>query len=278
MATLTPGAIDVATAFGTMTAIQLAGAPVFVFVHGLGGAKHLFADAVQHAAARGLGLVAVDLPGFGDSARLPDGQTYTVERHAHALTATLDALGVGAHYLAVHSMSGALLPALLSSTPDRILGIALLEANLTAEDAGWSGEVSGMTDETFTRYSARLNRHAHRILALQLQTAATPERVAEWATCFTKMDRRAFRETAASVWQTSNDGTVLPALVSFTGPKTYYRGTMSPPWHGQTGLTAANTSYTEIPGAGHYLFLDQPTDLYGRVFGGASTIPALGQA
>lgn len=245
---------------------MLDGDPVHILIHGLGGAKHLFADAFPEARARGIGLVAIDLPGFGESAPLPDDESYSSVGHAGAVRDVLCALGVGEYYLAVHSMSGALLPTLLSAGDGAIKGIALLEANLTEEDAKWSGEIAALDEAGFERYWNQLLKHAPRILGFQLHGSAPAERVSDWSRCFTSMDRRAFRETARSVFHTTCSDAIVTALKTYGGIKLYVRGAQSKTPQNPKILREIKTEYMEIPEAGHYLFLDNPAAFYPRLF------------
>lgn len=252
---------------GAIAATVLEGKPYHLFIHGLGGARFLFAGGFAEAASRGLGVIALDLPGFGDSAALADGHAYSLAGHAGAVRAVLAELGVDGCYLALHSMSGALLPELLDGS---VLGVTLLEANLTEEDADWSAEIIAMDDAAFDAYWSRITRHAKRIFGFQLHGQASSEQIADWARCFTMMDRRAFRETARIVnGATCGDG-IVAALREFHGPKRYFRGASSAAWGGREGLAAMGVAYDEIENAGHYLFLDNPKALYPALYDGMS--------
>lgn len=81
-----------------------AGEPL-VLLHGLGSSRHAW-DPVAPALADRFEVLAVDLPGFGETPPLPD----EVEPHPAALASTvaswLDDVGVAAPHVAGHSLGG----------------------------------------------------------------------------------------------------------------------------------------------------------------------------
>jgi pimeloyl-ACP methyl ester carboxylesterase len=95
-----------------------------VVLHGLGGSWHVW-RAVGERLSPGLRVIAVDLPGFGESPPLAGGR-FPLPEVAARLGATLDELGVSSHVIAGHSMGGgiALLHAL--ARPDDVRAIALM--------------------------------------------------------------------------------------------------------------------------------------------------------
>jgi pimeloyl-ACP methyl ester carboxylesterase len=92
------------TPMGEM-AVQTAGAgePVLM-LHGLGGTKASFLPTINALAAQHR-CIAVDLPGFGDSAK-PIAAPYHAPYFARAACAVLDALGVQRAHVIGHSMGG----------------------------------------------------------------------------------------------------------------------------------------------------------------------------
>jgi pimeloyl-ACP methyl ester carboxylesterase len=76
---------------------------VFVLVHGYFGGSAQWAREID-ALSRQFDVIAVDLPGFGDSHALPAPQT--IEGFAQAVLELLDTLGVEKFLLLGHSMGG----------------------------------------------------------------------------------------------------------------------------------------------------------------------------
>ena len=116
--------------------------PVRVHVHGLGAAS---GPCTAHLSAypelAGRRTLYVDLPGFGISDR-PADFGYTLDDHAAALAAALDAAGVRGAELVAHSMGGAVAIVLAARRPGLVSRLVLIEANLDPDPpvtAGSSG-------------------------------------------------------------------------------------------------------------------------------------------
>src|SRR2546421_645229 len=78
--------------------------PPVVALHGLGGTKASFLPTLA-ALADAYRVIAVDLPGFGESDK-PIGAAYDAPWFARATTALLDALGIERAHLVGNSMGG----------------------------------------------------------------------------------------------------------------------------------------------------------------------------
>jgi pimeloyl-ACP methyl ester carboxylesterase len=76
-----------------------------VLLHGLGSWRHVW-DPVMPALAERFDVIAVDLPGFGDSGQLPAGADARPAALATAVAALLDELGVTAPHIAGNSLGG----------------------------------------------------------------------------------------------------------------------------------------------------------------------------
>lgn len=97
--------------------------PAVVLVHGLGG----FAESWRHniaTLARRATVYALDLPGFGRSAK-PRAE-YSLTFFATALSAFLDALGLGQVSLVGHSLGGAIVLMFALARPQRVDRLALV--------------------------------------------------------------------------------------------------------------------------------------------------------
>jgi len=88
----------------------------------------------------GIELVALDLPGHGASAHLPQAAEYTVPNAARAVFAAADALGWDRFVLLGHSLGGAIASLMAAAMPARIERLAVIESlGALAEDEGDSG-------------------------------------------------------------------------------------------------------------------------------------------
>ena len=104
------------------------GAPL-VCIHGLGGTKSSFLPTVSALAPEGFRVVAVDLPGFGDSHKPRSGR-YDSAWFAAAIIQLLDELGLERAHLAGNSMGGRVAIEAGLLHPDRIDRIVLLSPAL----------------------------------------------------------------------------------------------------------------------------------------------------
>jgi pimeloyl-ACP methyl ester carboxylesterase len=79
--------------------------PPLVLLHGIGHRRQAW-DPVMDALAKERDVIAVDLPGFGDSPPLPPGIPYTVDATLDRLTGLFDRLALGRPHIAGNSLGG----------------------------------------------------------------------------------------------------------------------------------------------------------------------------
>ncbi len=92
------------TSAGAMSAAEAGSGPVVLAIHGLGGSKASFLPTIG-ALADAYRVIAVDLPGFGDSAK-PVRAAYDAPYFAGVMGEVLDAAGVDSAYVVGNSMGG----------------------------------------------------------------------------------------------------------------------------------------------------------------------------
>ena len=97
-----------------------------IFIHGL-DSSHLAWRHVVEAMRRGRRVIALDLPGFGLSAKPLDG-VYTVQAMADMVAAFMDALGLERAVLCGHSIGGAVCDLLARQRPARVAALILVAA------------------------------------------------------------------------------------------------------------------------------------------------------
>jgi pimeloyl-ACP methyl ester carboxylesterase len=113
------------------------GEPV-VLIHGLGGTKASFLPTVAALADR-FRLVALDLPGFGDSDK-PIGAPYDAAYFAKAVASCLDELRIERAHVIGNSMGGRVALELGFAYPDRTAKLALLAPSLAwLRERRWAG-------------------------------------------------------------------------------------------------------------------------------------------
>jgi pimeloyl-ACP methyl ester carboxylesterase len=219
--------------------------PARIHIHGLGAASgpytaHLGAD----AALAGRRTLFVDLPGFGISDR-PADFGYTLEEHADAVAAVLDASALRGAEVVGHSMGGAVAVVLAHRRPDLVSRLVLAEANLdpNPERTGGSSGVAGWTEEEFVHGGG---------------FAATLERVGWlWAATMRLADPLALHRSAVGLAR-GTEPTMRVMLESLDIPRTFLVGELSEEVADRAGLVAAGVEVVTVPGAGHCIMFDNP--------------------
>lgn len=79
--------------------------PTLLLIHGLGGERHIWEPTLGHLTGH-RDVIRVDLPGFGDSPRLPEGEAATPWALAAGIAAELDRLALGRVHVAGNSLGG----------------------------------------------------------------------------------------------------------------------------------------------------------------------------
>jgi pimeloyl-ACP methyl ester carboxylesterase len=114
----------VRTRIGEISLLEAGVGEPVVMLHGLGATKVSFLPSVA-ALAESHRTIAIDLPGFGDSAK-PIGAPYDARFFARAVVALLDALEIGRAHLIGNSMGGRAALEVGLRAPDRVGRLALL--------------------------------------------------------------------------------------------------------------------------------------------------------
>ena len=119
---------SVATPVGRISTLQAGQGDPVVCIHGLGATKSSFLPTLA-ALADAHRVVALDLPGFGESAK-PIGAPYDAPWFAHAVRDVLDALDIDRAHVVGNSMGGRVAIEMGLSHPDRTRRLALLSPAL----------------------------------------------------------------------------------------------------------------------------------------------------
>jgi pimeloyl-ACP methyl ester carboxylesterase len=121
------------------------GHPV-VMLHGLGATKASFLPTVA-ALADSFRVIALDLPGFGDSV-MPVGAPYDAPYFARSVAAVLDACEIDRAHLVGNSMGGRVALEVGFEYPDRVDRIALLAPSLAwLRERRWAGLLRAVRPE-----------------------------------------------------------------------------------------------------------------------------------
>ena len=127
----------VATRRARLSALEAGSGPPIVALHGLGGTKGSFLPTVAALAGR-FRVIAVDLPGFGDSDK-PVGAAYDARFFARAVIDLLDALELERVHLIGNSLGGRVALEVGLRHRDRVDRLALLAPSLAwRRDRPWA--------------------------------------------------------------------------------------------------------------------------------------------
>ncbi|MFE5818875.1 alpha/beta fold hydrolase [Streptomyces sp. NPDC056479] len=227
--------------------------PARVYVHGLGSVSSVYH---AHIAARpelaGRRSLFVDLPGHGISDR-PESFGYTLEEHADALAAALDAAGLSGAELIAHSMGGSVAIVLAHRRPDLVSRLLLTEANLDASPppAAGSASITVYDEETFVEEA-----HARVLEAIG----------PAWAATMRLADPRALHRSAVGLRRGSVP-IMRDILVGLAIDRVFLQGESSGELAGRQALEEAGVRVVNVPGAGHNVMLDNP-DAFAAVVAG----------
>lgn len=257
-----------ATSFGHVAAWVREGELPCVFLHGLGCGRSHFQYAFEDVSGRGRGVIALDLPGCGQSSRLPENESYSGLTQAAAVRSALALSGNKKMILVFHSLATLLLPWLLRDLGEEIVvGVILIEGNILAEDANWSSMIAGLDQAAYGRYFRSLQRGGKFVLQSMLKKRLPEADFFRFAATFSETDQRAFRETATYGHAATVKGEALAAMAAYRGLKLYLRGEQSDPWGGHEALRRSGAAFMTISGAGHFPHIENPIETYEAVFG-----------
>lgn len=224
-----------------------------MYVHGLGSISTVYH---AHIAARpelaGRRSLFVDLPGHGVSDR-PEDFGYTLEDHADALAAALDAADLTGVEIVAHSMGGSVALVLAHRRPELVSRLVLTEANLDASPPATAGStwIDAYGEDDFVA-----GGHA-RVLE-----KAGPL----WAATMRLADPRALHRSATGLRRGSAP-MMRAILEGLSIDRVYLQGELSGELEGRRTLEASGVRVMTVPRAGHNVMLDNPDAFVAAVAG-----------
>lgn len=127
----------VKTKHGEVSALAAGSGPPIVMLHGLGATKAEFLPMLP-VLAQHRRVIAVDLPGFGDSAK-PLGASYDAKFFARGVVALLDELGLERTDVLGHSMGGRVALEMGSRHPERVSKLVAMTPSMPwLRDRRWA--------------------------------------------------------------------------------------------------------------------------------------------
>lgn len=231
---------------GTGDAIPL------VFLHGVGSDKSAWAPQLAHFGETRR-AVALDYPGYGESAPATPSDAAPHDRFADAILAALDALGIQRAHLCGLSLGGVVAIAIAHRAPDRLASLAIADSFAVHPDG------PAILARSLAA-SANMRALAEARVPALLAANADPTLAAELVEVMASIPPDAFRLACAAVWPADQRGRAatiaLPTLI-LCGTQ----DRVTPPaLSEQLAALIPNSELLFIDGAGHLPNLEQPTN------------------
>jgi pimeloyl-ACP methyl ester carboxylesterase len=230
-------------------------APARVYIHGLGGTGAAgFGNIAPNPLLAGPRALIVDLPGHGHSDR-PADFGYSLDDHAAAVAAVLDAERLRGVDLVGHSMGGDIAIVLAARRPELVDRLVVAEANLDPLPPTPTG-LGSQWISSLTQAEWLATGYAH-LVAMNRY----------WAPTLRIGDPLAVYRSAVGLI-TGSRPTMRELLVGLPIPRTFIRGDRGEELNDPVGLEAAGVRIVTIPDAGHLLMDDQPDAFAGAIADG----------
>ena len=215
-------------------------------IHGLQSNGHLFDGLVCQPFLSSYSTIAVDLVGFGQSAK-PVDFNYYLEDQALVIAEIFRILAIRKAVLVGHSLGGMIGVLLLKSLASVLSGFINMEGNLVLSDCGASKEVA---DSGFADFQKKLYRDIKKRAASESpQRAAWLEDIPDYA----------FYKTSQSIVEQSRSGR-LPVLFASAPCRCLF---VCGEKNREKFLTVPQSvARCQIGGAGHFMLLDNPKGSY----------------
>ncbi len=184
-------------------------------IHGLGCAKENYHDVWSQKALSEYSIIALDLPGFGNSAGLDD-FSYDMKELAAVCGSFLSHFPNKRVHIIGHSMGGAVGLLLADSIHERVASFINVEGNLIGQDCTVSRRKSSSSFENFKTKQLPAMIHS-------MAMSDEPGRRL-WSVLMKKADPRALYLSARSLVQWSDSGILLKQFLELTCSKVYVYG------------------------------------------------------
>jgi len=239
----------------------LPGHPAVVFLHGLSASREYFDSAFQSELARYYGLVALDIPGFGESST-SDGD-YDLTKQAERIRAVIMSLQLQDVILVGHSHSGPVTLLVTGLLPSLVRRIILVEGSITATH-GWAPRIASqsLADYRVTFAEEQKNSYSHFEAEL---VKKEPACIAAMQKAFAKTTPEAMHGSAVSLVEYCSSVDLVQAFGALSIPVVYLLG------EGNREELVENEQIRKLPEegvhvqlqpGGHCLMFDDPARFY----------------
>ena len=246
--------------------------PALVLIHGFGGSTFGWRSVMAPLAARGWHVVALDLPGFGLSEKSWSFD-YDHESQARYVLATMDQLGLARAVFVGHSMGGNVAAWIAALAPDRVAGLALIDAAIVSQAPGSTPAATLLTLAPLRRLGRIAVRSAFSEAtfgtllrsAFAVQSAASPTTIAGYAASARLPDwdlallgiirdasKNALPRSLSEI--VANDGAPIRTFILWGASDSWVPPSAGEALHAQLPEAA----YVVLPGVGHVAFEEDP--------------------
>lgn len=229
-----------------------------VFVHGFGSSKEFFADAFLVRSLDSFSLIALDLPGFGESPAI-EGLTYSMLDFANLLFEALDILGITSFNLCVHSMGGLIGIEMARMAPDRVRSLVNLEGNLTLDDCFMTGKILESSFEYF-------NETGRREFEKRIERQASSDPVlSSFLLTFRRASSEALYWSARHTVKDSGDPRLIERFIALPNRCYVYGAKNKGLFLSEKKLLDAGVPVFYVENAGHAMAEENPLQLFSLI-------------
>jgi pimeloyl-ACP methyl ester carboxylesterase len=229
-----------------------------LFIHGLGGAKENFWEALKSEALKNYTLICFDNPGTGNSTYY-ENDPLDLDDLVNLTTAFIDGLKLDRFILAGASMGGLITLIYLNEhTQKKVIAYINIEGNLMPEDCMFSSkvvqyELQEFRAKIFQKAIQEMKQHGNAgyyIISnnLQLNTNAT-----------------SYYHYSFPTVAYSSSGDLLSKFIALSMPKLFIYGEANGHLSYLSLLEASNIKVAMIRGSDHFVFYDNPKEMYEEI-------------
>ena len=236
--------------FEVATTFRQQGREMVFLIHGLGCSKASFRDIWLRDEFSDYSILAIDLIGFGDSAKSKI-FSYKIEDHAAICAKVIKQISASRIHIVAHSMGGAIGLLLPTELLDAVKSFANLEGNLTGEQCGF------VSRKTISVTWDRFEKDVLPDLISLSTTLGEGRFFLESALPF------GFYKSAESLVDWSDSGKLLTRFIQLPCIKSYFYGEEN---SGMAVLDRLDDiEKVMIDNSGHFLMNDNPDAFYPRL-------------
>jgi pimeloyl-ACP methyl ester carboxylesterase len=215
-------------------------------IHGVQSNSQLFGDLFSQSFLKGYSKIAIDLVGFGQSAK-PHGFSYSVEDQAAVVREVFGLLEIERAVLVGHSLGGMIGVLLLDPLSEVLRGFVNMEGNLQYADCGASKEVA---NSDYASFRADVYRDIKTKVA-----GESPQRTL-W---LNDIPDYVFYKSSQSIVEWSKSEKLAPLFASARCPSLFVYGERNS--YKRLAVPKVIPS-CQINNAGHFMLMDNPQESY----------------